>query len=101
MMARCYNPKCDMYHRYGARGIVVCVRWLTGFSAFYDDMGDRPSSKHSLDRIDVNGPYSKDNCRWATRREQARNKSNTVRITWQGETRTTFDWEAATGIPAK
>jgi len=73
---RCYNNKVKSYPYYGGRGITVCKRWLTkdGFINFYSDMGDRPSSNYSIDRINNNGNYTQDNCRWATRQEQGQNK---------------------------
>ena len=85
MKRRCYSPKYNSFHRYGGRGISVCERWrhgqngFTGFECFLKDVGKRPSSKHSLDRIDGDGNYEPGNCRWATGREQY---GKTCRIKW-------------------
>ena len=75
MKQRCYNPKHNRYYLYGERGIKVCDRWLECFKNFFDDMGPRPSNRHSIDRIDSNGMYEPSNCRWATYSEQNTNKS--------------------------
>lgn len=91
MKSRCNNPKASRYKNYGGRGISVCPTWSVSFDAFISDMGERPQGT-SLDRIDVNGDYCKDNCRWATKYEQAQNttkdlgsiyrRGNRWRLTW-------------------
>ena len=70
------RERCDdkSNKNYGGRGIAVCDEWRDSFESFYRDMGDRPSPKHSIERMDVDGGYSKDNCRWATAVEQGRNR---------------------------
>lgn len=74
---RCCNPKSKDWGRYGGKGITVCERWNNSFLAFLDDMGARPTPKHTVDRIDPHGNYEPNNCRWATPLEQNRNRRNT------------------------
>jgi hypothetical protein len=82
---RCYNKSDHKYEIYGARGITMCDRWLESFHNFLDDMGKAPTKAHTIDRVNVNGNYTPDNCRWATTAEQANNKRNTVLIEFDGE----------------
>lgn len=98
MKSRCSDSNAPSWANYGGRGISVCDRWKASFEDFFADMGSRPSPKHSIDRIDVNGNYCPENCRWATPKEQACNKRTNVNLTWQGETRTLYDWSKITGI---
>lgn len=81
MKGRCYNPNFRNYKNYGGRGISVCKRWLKNFENFLADVGLRPSPQHSLDRIDNNGNYCPENCRWATAKEQTTNRRNNRIVT--------------------
>lgn len=92
MKGRCYMPTNGSYVNYGARGISVCDRWRQSFESFLTDMGSRPSAKHSIERIDVNGNYEPSNCKWATRFEQENNKRTNVFVTWNGKTLTYSQW---------
>lgn len=92
MLTRCYNENNKTYLRYGGKGIKVCDRWRNSFLAFLEDMGTRPSPKHTLDRIDNNGNYEPGNCRWATLIEQARNKSTSLWIEVDGVNRPAMEW---------
>lgn len=96
MKLRCLNRNDPAYWRYGGRGITVCERWRVSFENFLADMGPRPKGS-SLDRIDNNSGYSPDNCRWATRSEQANNQRRSNFITHGGETRIASDWSRRLG----
>lgn len=92
MRNRCENKKCKQYHNYGGRGITVCERWRKSFEAFRDDIGEPPSSRHTIDRIDNNGNYEPSNVRWATRKEQMHNVRYNRLVTYNGETRCLTEW---------
>ena len=89
---RCHNSNRPEYPRYGGRGIKVCDRWLESFDVFLADMGPRLSNQHSIDRINNNGNYEPGNCRWATNKEQVRNRRNTVKITIDGNCKSLAEW---------
>jgi hypothetical protein len=93
--SRCYNTKNRSYPDYGGRGIRICDRWndpTNGYNNFLEDMGRRPLECDSIDRVDVNGNYTPDNCRWATSEEQSRNKRNSRNITGLGRTQVLSAW---------
>jgi hypothetical protein len=97
MHTRCYNPNHQQYKDYGGRGIVVCSRWHQ-FVLFFEDMGQPPSQSHTLDRRNNDLGYSLANCRWATRKEQARNSRNVRLLTYKGKTQTLSEWAAQFGV---
>lgn len=98
MKMRCTIPNATAYDRYGGSGITICDRWLNSFENFLDDMGPRPSADYSLERIDNLLGYSPENCRWATKKEQANNRRNNRLWTYQGETKTVSAWAKQVGI---
>lgn len=84
LKSRCLNPNATGYDRYGGRGITICDRWLN-FENFVSDIGPRPSSQHSLDRIECEGDYEPGNCRWATPEEQNNNTRVATVVTYKGK----------------
>lgn len=92
MLARCYRKTHKSYYDYGGRGIKVCDRWRNSFENFFEDIGKRPSKKHSLGRIDNNSDYMPDNCKWETVIEQANNKRNNFIIEVDGIEKTLPEW---------
>lgn len=87
MLARCYREQNNRYNEYGGRGITVCSRWKENFENFLEDMGERPEGM-SLDRIDPDGSYCPENCRWATTLEQANNTRRNKHVILDGEVMT-------------
>lgn len=99
MKQRCLNPNSDCYHHYGGRGITICQEWLDSYESFRGwALAHGYRDDLSIDRINVNGDYSPDNCRWATAKEQGSNKRNNVRITYKNENHTINEWSEITGI---
>jgi len=98
MKNRCFNPNEKRYSDYGGRGITVCDRWKNSFENFLADMGLKPTPKHSLDRIDNDGDYQKDNCKWSTHVEQQNNRSSNRFITIEDVTLTITQWEKKMGF---
>jgi len=97
MRERCNAPGQHGYARYGGRGVTVCARW-DQFESFLEDMGTRPSSEHSIDRIDNNGDYEPNNCCWASRSEQQSNTSRNRLLTYRGVTLTMAEWARRLGM---
>lgn len=97
MIDRCRNKNSKNYFRYGGRGITICERWKV-YLNFLEDMGPRPSLKHSIERKNNDKGYEPGNCKWATAQEQANNRRTSRTITWQGKTQTLAQWERETGI---
>lgn len=97
MRTRCTNPNSIAYARYGGRGIICCHRWAD-FNNFIADMGDPPTNRHTLDRIDNAGNYEPANCRWATPQQQADNSSRPMFLTLHGETNNIRGWAKKLGI---
>jgi hypothetical protein len=102
MHQRCYNSDAPGWSRYGGRGITVCVRWsrTDGLKNFTVDMGPRPTPRHELDRYpDNDGNYEPNNCRWATKSQQNRNRRRNRRLTFDGRVQTLQAWADEVGVP--
>lgn len=98
MIRRCYCRTSPDYHRYGGRGITVCERWHNP-ETFIADIRKMPKLKgDTLDRIDNDGPYCPDNCRYASKKQQNRNRRDNIRLTWDGQTKIMSHWAEITGI---
>lgn len=99
MRRRCLDISNQRYKDYGGRGITICERWQS-FENFFEDMGVRPEGM-TLERIDNDGPYSPDNCRWATPSEQAKNRRSNISLTVHGETLTVEEWSKRANVTAR
>lgn len=97
MLNRCRNPKSDDYTNYGGRGITVCKEWENSFARFLADMGEKPADA-TIERVNNDLGYSKDNCVWATRAQQTVNRRVNHRLVFNGETLTISQWASKTGL---
>jgi hypothetical protein len=98
---RCLDQKSKNYLKYGARGIKICDRWKENYKNFVADMGHPPTNKHSIERINNDGDYEPNNCRWATASEQSRNRRSNVKITFNNETKILIEWCEYLKLPYK
>lgn len=94
---RCNNPNSRRYYTHGARGIKVCAEWENSYSTFLEDMGEKPDG-FTIERIDNNQGYSKENCKWATPKEQAQNRRTNINVTFNNETHSVAVWAGIIGI---
>lgn len=97
MRVRCTDKNSPDYHNYGGRGIIICKEW-ENYINFYNDMGERPSKEHSIDRIDNDKGYFPGNCKWSTKKEQANNRRTNIYYEFEGERLTLGQWAAIAGI---
>jgi hypothetical protein len=97
MINRCNDKNHNRYHRYGGRGIKVCDRWMD-YNNFIEDMGARPTKKHSIDRIDNDIGYDPKNCKWSLMKDQANNRCNNRLIEFNGIKKTLQIWADEIGI---
>jgi hypothetical protein len=100
IIQRCTNPNNKYYHNYGGRGIKVCDKWRASFKSFREDMGPRPPG-HLIERIDNNGHYEPNNCKWATRKEQMNNCRNNFIVEYRGQRLTMQQLSELSGVPYK
>ena len=98
MVKRCYNSNNKAFKNYGGRGIKICNEWRKSFSAFYDYVGQRPTLKHTIERIDNNRGYFPGNVKWATRKEQNNNRRSNHNITFEGRTMNLTQWAKTLSI---
>lgn len=98
MIARCYNPKTNQYDIYGGAGVKVCERWLESIDNFVEDMGERPAKEYTIHRLDDAKDYEPGNCVWADKFVQNNEKSNVIKITWNGKTQSVAQWARELGI---
>lgn len=98
MKSRCLNPKDVSYKNYGGRGIAVCDRWLNSFADFHQDMGPRPSTNHSIERMDNALGYNAANCIWSTSADQANNRRSNILLTINGLTKNVAIWAIELGL---
>lgn len=97
MRQRCNNPNNHRYYTHGARGIKVCKEWEDSYENFVTDMGHKPDG-YTIDRIDNNQGYSKENCKWATPKEQAQNRRTNINISYKGKTLNLQQWSEIVGL---
>lgn len=97
MRQRCNNPNSRRFYTHGGRGIKVCKEWEESYENFVSDMGHKPNG-YTIDRIDNDKGYSKDNCRWATPKEQAQNRRTNVNLTYKNKTLNLQQWSELVGI---
>jgi len=98
MIARCFNTNEPAYKNYGKRGITVCDKWMY-FSGFWEDMSINYKNDSTIERINVNGNYCKENCKWIPKTEQSKNRRSNIIIEYNGEKRILFDWSKILKIP--
>lgn len=101
MKDRCYNPNTKNYSDYGCRGIKICDRWKYSFENFIEDIGFKPTKNHSIDRINNDLDYSKENCKWSTKKKQNNNKRTNMYFTINGVTKSLSDWCVLNNIDYK